>query len=861
MISKFNHLWLLFVLPMQLTTSIINAQQTYQLDWGFNINGANASLTIEQGDTVEWTWIDTGQHNVVNTANAVETFDSGLLQGVGTTFSHTFTEIGVNDYECSPHNSNMFGAITVTAPASNDFYIAPNGITCMCPNAAVGDSGDPGNGIVYTKRTRSEITPQNAATTCTSGITDMSSLFNQVIFNEDISSWDVSDVTNMNQMFAESFAFNQPIGFWDVSSVTDMNGMFFMASAFDQPIGDWDVSQVTDMTSMFNEGSFNQPIDNWNVSSVTQMSSMFFFNTSFNQPLNSWDVSNVTNMLGMFENASSFNQDLSNWNVSNVIIMNAMFASASAFDQPIGDWDVSNVTQMSNLFAFASAFNQPIGNWDVSSVIYMDYMFFNASTFDQPINSWDVSNVLGMEAMFSDTVFNQPIGNWDVSSVLSMYNMFNRSNSGGTEFNQDISSWTFNSSVDLTGMLNSSNMSIENYDLLLASMYAQPLTNKEFGDFSLFYCNQQDHDALINEKGWTFDGGQLSPTGIIAPESFLLEADPGACIATNVELGTPDVFGCGTLTVSNDAPTEFPLGVTEVTWTVTDDNGTTEISTQLVEIELISDEAQVCYVSADQNQPQNNRIYITSDPALNGQNVDFHEVLRESPSGDYETIGFIVPPEDSFLDATSDNNTQAYRYRVQTTDVCSQVLTLSEFHKTILLQSSIATDNSVNLAWNPYIGVAFNTYNIYRSANGGNYELLNSVSSTNTSYNDTSANVVDNFYEYYISIEVASCGTDPFQSFELESNREFINPNLSIVQNNWLKNAISIYPNPVSELITISASEGIEVRSMSLYSALGQLVMDVEGAGSIDISMLPSGVYYMAIDTDQGRVNKTLVRK
>lgn len=821
---------------MQLTTSKINAQQTYQLDWGFNINGANASLTIEQGDTVEWTWIDTGQHNVVNTTNAVETFDSGLLQGVGTTFSHTFTEIGVNDYECSPHNSNMFGTITVTAPASNDFYIAPNGITCMCPNAAVGDSGDPGNGIVYTKRTRSEITPQNAATTCTSGITDMSSLFNQVIFNEDISSWDVSDVSNMNQMFAESFAFNQPIGFWDVSSVTDMNGMFFMASAFDQPIGDWDVSQVTDIGSMFNAGSFNQPIDNWNVSNVTQMAAVFFDNSAFNQPLNSWDVGNVGNMQDMFNDASSFNQDLSNWNVSNVVNMSGMFAFASAFDQPIGDWDVG-------------------------SVIEMSYMFYGASTFNQPINNWVVSNVLNMEAMFSDTVFNQPIGNWDVSNVLSMYNMFNRSISGGTEFNQDISLWTFNSSVDLTGMLNSSNMSIENYDLLLASMYTQPLINKEFGDFSLFYCNQQDHDALISEKGWTFDGGQLSPTGIIAPVSFLLEADPGACVATNVELGTPDVFGCGTLTVSNDAPTEFPLGVTQVTWTVTDDNGTTETSTQFVEIELISDEAEVCYVSADQNQPQNNRVYITSDPALNGQNVDFHEVLRETPSGGYETIGFIVPPEDSFLDATSDNNTQAYRYKVQTTDVCGQVLTLSDFHKTILLQSSIATDNSVNLAWNPYIGVAFNTYNIYRSVNGGNYELLNSVSSTNTSYNDTSANVVDNFYEYYISIDVASCGTNPLQSFELESNREFINPNLAIGENNWLEYAISLYPNPASELINISVSEGVEVRSITLYSALGQRISSVDGLNSVDVSVLPSGVYYMAIETDQGNVNKTLVRK
>ena len=157
--------------------------------------------------------------------------------------------------------------------------------------------------------------------------------------------------------------------------------------------------------------------------------------------------------------------------------------------------------------------------------------------------------------------------------------------------------------------------------------------------------------------------------------------------------------------------------------------------------------------------------------------------------------------------------------------------------------------------------MAFNTYNIYRSVNGGNYELLNSVSSTNTFCNDTSANVVDNFYEYYILIDVASCSTDPFQSFELESNREYINPNLSIGENNWLKNAISIYPNPASERINISALEGVEVHSIMLYSALGQQILSVEGSNSIDVSILPSGVYYMTIETEQGRVNKTLVRK
>ena len=71
----------------------------------------------------------------------------------------------------------------------------------MCPNASVGDTGVV-NGITYTKRTKEQITPSNASTTCTSGITDMSDLFNGIgFFDGDIGSWDVSNVTDMSQMF------------------------------------------------------------------------------------------------------------------------------------------------------------------------------------------------------------------------------------------------------------------------------------------------------------------------------------------------------------------------------------------------------------------------------------------------------------------------------------------------------------------------------------------------------------------------------------------------------------------------------------------------------------------------------------
>jgi hypothetical protein len=80
-------------------------------------------------------------------------------------------------------------------------------------------------------------------------------------------------------------------------------------------------------------------------------------------------------------------------------------------------------------------------------------------------------------------------------------------------------------------------------------------------------------------------------------------------------------------------------------------------------------------------------------------------------------------------------------------------------HKTILLQSSLATDNSVNLSWTSYEGVSYSTYRIYRRVNNGNFEELTAISSANNSYNDTGADVTQNAYSYYVSIAVESCTT------------------------------------------------------------------------------------------------------
>ncbi len=119
----------------------------------------------------------------------------------------------------------------------------------------------------------------------TSGVTDMSRLFRDKYFNDDISGWNVSKVTNMRWMFGDAAAFNQPLEKWGVSSVFDMAYMFHGARAFNQPLDKWDVSNVKSMRHMFMRATaFNQPLDKWDVSNVKDMTQMFLNAQGFSQP-------------------------------------------------------------------------------------------------------------------------------------------------------------------------------------------------------------------------------------------------------------------------------------------------------------------------------------------------------------------------------------------------------------------------------------------------------------------------------------------------------------------------------------------------------------------------------------------------
>lgn len=87
-----------------------------------------ADVTIFVGQTVEWNNVG-GFHNVNGTLNTYpnnpEGFDNGAASADLWSFSYTFTEVGVYDYQCDPHAGfGMVGTVTVIPVPANDIVIS-----------------------------------------------------------------------------------------------------------------------------------------------------------------------------------------------------------------------------------------------------------------------------------------------------------------------------------------------------------------------------------------------------------------------------------------------------------------------------------------------------------------------------------------------------------------------------------------------------------------------------------------------------------------------------------------------------------------------------------------------------------------
>ena len=77
-------------------------------------------------------------------------------------------------------------------------------------------------------------------------------------------------------------------------------------------------------------------------------------------------------------------------------------------------------------------------------------------------------------------------------------------------------------------------------------------------------------------------------------------------------------------------------------------------------------------------------------------------------------------------------------------------------------------------------------------------------------------------------------------------------------------NYLTVYPNPTNDVLNLTAKQAIELKSMSVYNVVGQLVLSVpnaKGVSTIDVSNLTAGTYFLKVVSDKGTSNVKFMKK
>ena len=170
----------------------------------------------------------------------------------------------------------------------------------------------------------------------TSQVTDISGMFaylgnnNKLLETLDLSSFDTSHVTNMQELFKSSTSLQTlDLSSWDTSEVKEASEMFYEATGLTQlNISNWDFSNIQNCKKFL---ELNNSLAILNMTNfIFPSDSSNFFTGGLGRLneiiLTDSNTSYVTNMHGMFSTLSNINNiDLSSWDTSNVSDFGTMF--------------------------------------------------------------------------------------------------------------------------------------------------------------------------------------------------------------------------------------------------------------------------------------------------------------------------------------------------------------------------------------------------------------------------------------------------------------------------------------------------------------------------------------------------------
>lgn len=265
------------------------------------------------------------------------------------------------------------------------------------------------------------------------------------------------------------------------------------------------------------------------------------------------------------------------------------------------------------------------------------------------------------------------------------------------------------------------------------------------------------------------------------------------------------------------------------------------------------DNASVALNTASVDQASDRKITLALSVADRANNAGQVRILRRiAGTGTFTQVGMVANSAGSYDDTSVDGDANAYDYRLELLNSCGTVLN-STSHTTMRLEvagtqpGAGRAQDQVTLRWNAYQGFAVLRYEVYRQADGGAQELVQTVAATAApSYTVSFATSAAGFEQRY---RVKAVGASQ-SSFSNEADRAFANqlefynvmtPNGDQLNDQLIIKNVELYPG----------------NTLAVFNRWGKQVYqtrDYRNTWGGDAQ--PAGTYYFMFTEAGGKVTK-----
>jgi len=212
--------------------------------------------------------------------------------------------------------------------------------------------------------------------------------------------------------------------------------------------------------------------------------------------------------------------------------------------------------------------------------------------------------------------------------------------------------------------------------------------------------------------------------------------------------------------------------------------------------------------------------------------AEYYAFQRSDSSSGFSTIYIMNAPGHSdsisYIDNSVNPTLRSYFYQIVTLDSCDKPIDSTNYGHTILL-TAIGQPNETNiLTWNDYGNWYDNPsyYQIYRSEDGANYNLVTPVSYTAAGQNTYTDNVSaittgqGIFYYYVEAVENNAPGFYPFTDTSLSNVAKAYQDPIVFIPNAFSPNGVNKIFIPVGVFIDVTGYD------FSIYDRWGQNIFD-----------------------------------